>query len=851
MGENGEPQLLDWFDHFGFATVSDCGAVKTEIGLLSEVPGCSGTFTRTYQFRATDERGNTSYVTATFAIVDTTPPLITSCPQSDVLLTCEFDIPGPDMHGVMAMDMCSDVTVTLQSTTINGIGCAYSPLTKTYTYAFTDACGNVSTCTQTFVVIDTIQPSYTGPDTLYVLCVADLPGVGDLDDVLAPYFVDNCYKNLCVGELLAGNDLNSVTFNVYFKDLCANWADKDTVTFIANDGCKPLCSAPQDVWGNTAGLINGLGTTALIEQLMNKHGALIAGKLNKTISVSSAACLQNMLPGSGNTNQFSPIHYTFTAANACNLSSPLLNSDGTLKHKLAANVFAMQLNIWYNAAFNDRNLGVQLLASVPAALIDPIILTKLEVQHFNVQGLLNLSNDYLAGVGFFPPNFGSPLNSALENLNNYWQNCQTNAPTSGNVSVAGTLKTAELDGLENALVHFEGLGNEGTLAGAIALSNEAGSYEFSNAVPMFGNYTVTPSSENMAHQNGVSTYDLLLISKHILGITPFDSPYKMIAADVNNSGSITTLDIVEASKMILGIYEAFPDNTAWRFIDKAFVFPNTLNPFSTTFPEYKTLENMQASQMSDDFVGVKIGDVNGSAQANTLMSIPDRNTGTLLFDLEERSVQAGEIFDVTFKSDQIVQGYQFTLNTPGLEILEVSGNEAVASNFAVFDADAALTSSWNLPAGATAQTTEFTLKVQTTKSGRLSEMLRLSNRITQSEAYRNDNNGSKDPIMLSIALRFHDAAGTTISSNGFELYQNIPNPFVDQTTIGFYLPESTEAVLTVYDETGRLVYTQRGDFYKGYNTFSINQSLLGTNGALLYKVATSTDIGIMKMIQTK
>ncbi len=409
MGENGEPQLLDWLDNFGFAAVSDCGAVKTEIGLLSEVQGCSGTFTRTYQFRATDECGNTSYKTATFAIVDTTPPLITSCPQSYALLTCEFDIPGPDTVGVMAMDMCSDVTVTLQSTTINGIGCAYSPLTKTYTYAFTDACGNVSTCTQSFVVIDTIQPSYNGPDTLYVLCVADLPGVGDLDDVLAPYFVDNCYKNLCVGELLAGNDLNSITFNIYFKDLCANWADKDTVTFIANGGCKPLCSAPQDVWGNTGGLINGLGTAALIEQLINKHGALIAGKLNKTISVTSAACLQSMLPGSGNTNQFSPIHYAFTAANACNLSSPMLNSDGTLKHKLAANVFAMQLNIWYNAAFNDRNLGVQLLASVPAALIDPIILTKLEVQHFNVQGLLNLSNDYLAGVGFFPPNFGSPL----------------------------------------------------------------------------------------------------------------------------------------------------------------------------------------------------------------------------------------------------------------------------------------------------------------------------------------------------------------------------------------------------------------------------------------------------------
>jgi hypothetical protein len=56
------------------------------------------------------------------------------------------------------------------------------------------------------------------------------------------------------------------------------------------------------------------------------------------------------------------------------------------------------------------------------------------------------------------------------------------------------------------------------------------------------------------------------------------------------------------------------------------------------------------------FTGVKIGDVNGSAIANTAMQADDRTNGTLLFDVDDRTVMAGETFDVTFKASEPVQG---------------------------------------------------------------------------------------------------------------------------------------------------------------------------------------------------
>src|SRR5690606_33233473 len=119
-------------------------------------------------------------------------------------------------------------------------------------------------------------------------------------------------------------------------------------------------------------------------------------------------------------------------------------------------------------------------------------------------------------------------------------------------------------------------------------------------------------------------FDLVLISKHILGIEALGSPYKMIAADINKNGSITTIDMVELRKLILFIDTEFQYNTSWRFIEADFVFPNPNNPWSTSFPEIFSVNGLSGDEIGN-FVGVKIGDVNNSAIANNLMSGEDRN----------------------------------------------------------------------------------------------------------------------------------------------------------------------------------------------------------------------------------
>lgn len=137
---------------------------------------------------------------------------------------------------------------------------------------------------------------------------------------------------------------------------------------------------------------------------------------------------------------------------------------------------------------------------------------------------------------------------------------------------------------------------------------------FGNVAPAAGyNFTVTPS-KNINPLNGVTTNDLVLISKHILGIQPFDSPWKYIAADANQDGKVSTSDIVALKKLILGITTELPNGKSWRFVPQDYTFPDPTNPFQPVFPERIEVPNTaDPAPNSFAFKGVKIGDVDFSA----------------------------------------------------------------------------------------------------------------------------------------------------------------------------------------------------------------------------------------------
>ena len=115
----------------------------------------------------------------------------------------------------------------------------------------------------------------------------------------------------------------------------------------------------------------------------------------------------------------------------------------------------------------------------------------------------------------------------------------------------------------------------------------------------------------------------------------------------------------------------------------------------------------------------------------------------------------------------------------------------------------------------------------------------------------NDEMTNDEMSKLDVAFRFNNDGVLTISTIGFELYQNTPNPWIHKTQVGFHLPQAAEATLTVYDEMGRAIFSETADFNQGYNAILIEHALLDAPGVMYYTLETPFGKATRKMVQSR
>jgi hypothetical protein len=90
---------------------------------------------------------------------------------------------------------------------------------------------------------------------------------------------------------------------------------------------------------------------------------------------------------------------------------------------------------------------------------------------------------------------------------------------------------------------------------------------FSSAIPQIGTFP-QPDWPHLRADYDLSILDIVLIRRHILGEEELPKPYYWIAADVNNTGSISTLDLIQIQRVILGVSDRFGNVPSWRFVPK-------------------------------------------------------------------------------------------------------------------------------------------------------------------------------------------------------------------------------------------------------------------------------------------
>lgn len=355
-----------------------------------------------------------------------------------------------------------------------------------------------------------------------------------------------------------------------------------------------------------------------------------------------------------------------------------------------------------------------------------------------------------------------------------------------------------------------------------------GSFSF-NDLTKGGNYRIK-AKYNEDHGNGISTQDIVLIQKHILGQQTFDNPYKYIAADANNSGTITAADISEIRKLILGINSKFKQNESWRFIPKSFIFKDPDQPFP--FDEEIQHLNLTTNCVNDDFHAVKIGDINGSVKLNLSENSHSRNSAS--FDIYTK-IQKGNFekeIEISFYAGQstLLSGLQMAMELKTInQFININPGKLniESGDFKIFDNILRISHTCNQNRSVSKDDLLFTFTISTTVNPNSEHPFKLRDDQLTNEIY--------DEFANAIKIKISDHPTLKQDENEIILYQNFPNPFSDYTDIKFYSQNEDGMNLSIINTQGKEVYRKYINPSLGVNYFKITNAILNKSGIYLVK----------------
>lgn len=429
----------------------------------------------------------------------------------------------------------------------------------------------------------------------------------------------------------------------------------------------------------------------------------------------------------------------------------------------------------------------------------------------------------------------TPMNDTIHSFCNTYVDIQDNmgACSIMRVGVSGRIATNDARNLSDAEVILQGSET------SIVTSNVDGEYTFGD-MPIGGNYNLYPSKNNDP-MNGVSTLDLVLIQRHILSIAELTNAHDFIAADVNKDARITASDLVELRKLILGVSSEFSNNNSWRFLDAATIFPAGEYPLDVKFNESYTIDQLN-SDMVVDFTSIKVGDVNGSVKTNVRSNNSEpRSANDLEIFTNNVKFAVGEEITVPLTvENESLMGAQFTVNFDaskftftGIEDGELNVSE---DNFGMsYLNEGRITFSWNTSSEINVNEL-FKLKFVALIEGELDNNIAITSDITNAEAYDINND------VMDVTFR------TKGGNNGLALYQNIPNPFTNNTMISFNMPSKGQANLSILDVTGKIVYSNTNSYEAGVNNVTINRNDLNLSGIMYYQLTVNNETLVKKMV---
>ncbi|MCD4745034.1 MAG: T9SS type A sorting domain-containing protein, partial [Bacteroidales bacterium] len=311
-------------------------------------------------------------------------------------------------------------------------------------------------------------------------------------------------------------------------------------------------------------------------------------------------------------------------------------------------------------------------------------------------------------------------------------------------------------------------GNDATVGTSV--TDEFGYYEFNNVDD--GIYTFDVSSS--LPLGGINATDALAIQLHTIGIiTLIDLP--LVAADVNNSGTVNASDALYVKYRTIQLISSFPSGD-WAFDNIALT--------------------VSGANVSYDFMGLCFGDVNRS-------NVPSgaKSTGFIsLLNDGIKSVALNQEFDLPIRVNQNVELGAITLMMSYAEdLIEILGVSTTEEGLEYNIDNGTIRIAWN---NTNAMFIEDDKAVVTLRVKAISDIS------SQDWLFSIEKNSefadAKAMVIDNITLKTSALETTNLF---YSLGNNYPNPYSNNTVIEYSIPETGKVVISITDILGNSIST--------------------------------------------
>lgn len=345
-----------------------------------------------------------------------------------------------------------------------------------------------------------------------------------------------------------------------------------------------------------------------------------------------------------------------------------------------------------------------------------------------------------------------------------------------------------------------------------------GNYAFKN-LEMHKYYEVRAGKDDN-RMNGVDIWDYYKLHFHSRGFFKLHDPIDLIAGDVNGDGRINQTD---ASLIFNAIKDPNAPNgffESWRFFDEKSFDEYRSNWYGAPSPMMK-IADLSDRKMDVNFVGVKIGDLNGDADPDGL-----KQNGTRSGDLAEvhmslsnQGLDLKMTLDASYVAGDIIVEMQ---NAAPVGVISKNGAAQV------------------IPMG------DHRYRILWVHQSGLEELTLTLN---------TPNEGSEIKFELASIVYTESGESKGVQKTGntiekFELTQIAPNPVSDILHIDFFSPSVEQLEMTIFNVNGQILVNKKlGSFDYGQNRVSIDVESLPSGSAYYFRITDHQEVVVGNFIK--